>query len=213
MATIVQASENSISSNSSNGSSSTSGDSSNTSSNASSDPNVVLVTDENGGLSLGGYHYAHGKTYYADGRICDAPKLVNSEQATQVEAQASQSRWNFKDYHWEERDTLPVARARLEELLVGTELWRDKRSEAGDALVVTRVDLRGWAVSNVRKGTTKNVFEFEAGETKVVFEGVRGGAQLTVTVAAIDELSHEFLEEAQQRAGGVELDNLPSSLT
>ena len=90
---------------------------------------MVVVQGENGGLDLGGYHYAHGATYYKDGRICEAPKqLADSEQAGEVAAQASQSRWNFKDYHWEERDTLPWAKQRLEELLLGTELWRDKRA-------------------------------------------------------------------------------------
>ena len=84
---------------------------------------------------------------------------------------------------------------------MGTELWRDKRSEEGDALLVTRVEAKGYAVSNVRKGTTKNVFEFEP-ETglRVFFHGTRGGAQLEVCVAAADELSHEFLEEAQEKA-------------
>ena len=87
------------------------------------------VAKTSGGLDLGGYHYAHGATYYKDGRICEAPKqLADSEQAGEVAAQASQSRWNFKDYHWEERDTLPWAKQRLEELLLGTELWRDKRA-------------------------------------------------------------------------------------
>ena len=58
-----------------------------------------------------GYHYAHGATYYKDGRICEAPKqLADSEQAGEVAAQASQSRWNFKDYHWEEQYNLILLR-------------------------------------------------------------------------------------------------------
>jgi hypothetical protein len=81
-----------------------------------------------------------------------------------------------------------VLRQRLEAVLTGKELWRDKRSD--DALVVTKIELEGWAVSNVRKGTTKNAWEVVA---KCHFFGERGGAQLKVCVAT-PELDYEFFD-------------------
>lgn len=69
------------------------------------------------GLDRGGYHYPHGKQYYKDGRICEPPKKIEPNEsaastAGEVEtnpnntAAASQSKWNFDDYHWEERDII-----------------------------------------------------------------------------------------------------------
>lgn len=78
----------------------------------------------------------------------------------------------------------------MSDLLVGVELWRDKHDET-DCLVLVRCELDGWAVSNVRKGTTRNVWEFSA---KAVFEGSRGGASLTVCVTC-PSIEHDLLGE------------------
>ena len=80
---------------------------------------------------------------------------------------------------------MPAAKAKLEEL-VGTQLWADKRSS--DKLAVCSVELDGWAVSNVRKGTTKNIWELEA---KVWLLGSRGGTELRVCFATPAPLDHE----------------------
>jgi len=143
-------------------------------------------------LSRKGYHYAHSDIYYKDGRICEAPKRTESTEADRekeamAEAQAqSQSRWNFNDYHWEERDFTNAITRRLAEELEGHDLWRDKRSPQ-DHLAVRRVELDGWAASNVRKGTTKNICEFGL---KVHFQGSRAEAGLEACVS-ITEVSHE----------------------
>lgn len=149
----------------------------------------VSETQPESGLSTKGYHYAHDKSYYKDGRFCEPPKAVAADTTT--ETQASQSKWNFKDYHWEERDIMATVKERLSAKLVGTELWRDKKS--GDCLTVSTCDIVGWAVSNVRKGSTKNVWEFAA---SIVFEGTRGDTQLRVTVTA-PGLEHDLLVDAQ----------------
>jgi hypothetical protein len=138
---------------------------------------VLASTDVVDGLDRSGYHYAHGKKYYKDGKICEPPK--RAEGGEEVAQQASQSKWNFNDYHWEERDIIPHVKARLDELLLNQELWTDKRST--DALTIKKCAVHGWAVSNVRKGTTKNMFEFTV---KVYFWGKRDGAQLGILVEA-----------------------------
>jgi activator of HSP90 ATPase len=97
----------------------------------------------------------------------------------------------LKDYHWEERDIIPFVEKFLSERLVGKELWKDKNSS--DSLRVTSCDVEGWAVSNVRKGSTKNVWDFSA---KVMFDGVRGGTSLRVVVGA-PGLDHELLDNSQ----------------
>eukprot|EP00613_Pedinella_sp_CCMP2098_P031380 CAMPEP_0171730626 /NCGR_PEP_ID=MMETSP0991-20121206/28406_1 /TAXON_ID=483369 /ORGANISM="non described non described, Strain CCMP2098" /LENGTH=242 /DNA_ID=CAMNT_0012325401 /DNA_START=32 /DNA_END=760 /DNA_ORIENTATION=+ len=162
------------------------------------DPAKLESQATTNGLSTNGYHYAHGNTYYTDGRICEPPQAVAADEG-ECEVQASQSKWNFKDYHWEERDILPIMKQRLSKRLVATELWRDKKS--GDCLAVTSCDIIGWAVSNVRKGTTKNVWEFEA---TVTFDGTRGDTQLRVIVTA-PGLDHELLVVAEKAGTPVAL--------
>lgn len=139
------------------------------------------------GLQRSGYHYAHGMQYYADGRICEAPKLVSNTE--EVEEQVSQSRWNFSDYHWEERDILPKVKNRMNELLVGHCIWQDKRCET-DKLYISAADVVGWAVSNVRKGSLKNAWEFS---TVVTLAGSRSGVELKFSIAA-SGLDHELLQ-------------------
>lgn len=66
----------------------------------------------------------------------------------------------------------------LNNKLAKQELWRDKKSE-NDVLLISSCDVEGWAVSNVRKGSTKNLWEFSI---KIHFHGLRGGAELDVCV-------------------------------
>mmetsp|Transcript_19748 Transcript_19748/g.35730 ORF Transcript_19748/g.35730 Transcript_19748/m.35730 type:complete len:146 (+) Transcript_19748:160-597(+) len=103
-------------------------------------------------------------------------------EASSATAQASESKWNTNDYHWEERDCTGFATDRLRELVVGSEVWRDKKVE-GDVLSVTGAELDGYASSCVRKGKTINTFEFTV---KVTFEGRRGGGALHATVTYAD---------------------------
>ena len=74
------------------------------------------------GLDRAGYHFAHQDIYYKDGRICEPPRQIDASEQAAMEADNgtthSQSRWNTKDYHWEERDLTQFATDRLRELLV-----------------------------------------------------------------------------------------------
>ena len=65
---------------------------------------------------------------------------AESFEAAQPSTGASESRWNFNDYHWEERDFHSWAQERLRAMLVGAEVWKGK--EEGDALCATSVELR-----------------------------------------------------------------------
>lgn len=84
---------------------------------------------------------------------------------------------------------MPLLKQRLNECLIGRELWRDKRSE--DVFAIVSSTANGWASSNVRKGTTKNVFELDV---RVWFRGERGGAELKVCLTFMG-LDHELLEQ------------------
>ena len=93
---------------------------------------------------------------------------------------------------------MPHANARLEALLVGQELWRDKRA-AGDALLVTAARVDGWAVSNVRKGTTRNVWELSVVAT---WSGTRGGVATELEVT-FPGLEHDTLSAAENPSGAL----------
>jgi len=150
------------------------------------DDTVQANDDVASGLDRAGYHYAHEQKYYKDGIICEAPKRADG--SAEITQQKSQSKWNFNDYHWEERDILPHIQRRLDEKLLKEALWADKRSP--DALVIKSCAISGWAVSNVRKGTTKNLFDFSV---KVHFWGERDGAQLGIVVEAPGIESDELM--------------------
>jgi len=150
------------------------------------DETVKAKDDVASGLDRAGYHYAHEQKYYKDGRICEPPKRADG--SAEITQQKSQSKWNFNDYHWEERDIVPHIQIRLDEMLLKEKLWADKRSS--DALVIQSCAINGWAVSNVRKGTTKNLFDFSV---KVQFWGERDGAQLGITVEAPGIESDELM--------------------
>jgi hypothetical protein len=157
----------------------------------------VIKTD---GLDRGGYHYAHGQQYYKDGRFCEPPKKIDTAAAASDEPPqpiaASQSKWNTNDYHWEERDISQMVKEMLNQKLLGVEFWRDKKTE-NDALVISSCEIEGWAVSNVRKGSTKNLWEFSV---KIHFHGLRGGAELAVcvTIPNLDQdINFDVLPQAQ----------------
>lgn len=118
--------------------------------------------------------------YYSDGVVCEAPRKLDSVEA--VPEQASSSRWNVNDYHWEERDLLAFARQTLEASLLGLELWR-----AGDeTLKIVALDVDGHCVSNIRKGRRLLTYSLKLAAT---FHGKRGGAGISAVLRG--EMNHD----------------------
>ena len=146
--------------------------------------------------------FSHRHLTHAPPRYVTLREAAEAEAAT-ADAQASESKWNTNDYHWEERDCTAWATDRLRELVVGSEVWRDKKVE-GDELTVTGAELDGYASSCVRKGKTINTFEFTA---KVTFEGRRGGGALSATATYTDLVrdgTEDVGSEVEVPAGVVE---------
>ena len=132
----------------------------------------------------------HDSRYRADGIFCEPPKKLDPAvvDVEDGKEQASQSRWNTNDYHWEERDIIEFARKEVAASLVDDEsarvVWQDKN---GGDLVIVSATLEGDAASNVRKG--KRILTYSLTLT-VKCEGQRNGARLNATLST-DEFCHD----------------------
>lgn len=125
----------------------------------------------------------HDKRYYADGVFCEAPRKLE-EEAAEADNQLSQSRWNAKDYHWEESDVLPFALQTLRDELENVCIW----GKDDDSLKIVAVKLEGTCVSNVRKGKRILTYELTA---KCSARGRRAGAGLDAVLSTKREFCHD----------------------
>lgn len=133
----------------------------------------------------------HDARYRADGVFCEPPRRLDPAVVATGDAKpnASQSRWNTNDYHWEERDVLEFARKAVAAELLGADggrraLWSDSQ---GNALEIVSCALAGDAASNVRKG--KRILTYSLTLT-VECVGARNGARLAATFTT-DEFCHD----------------------
>ena len=148
----------------------------------------------------------HDPRYRADGIFCEAPKRIDPSVAVDGAAatgeQASQSRWNTNDYHWEERDVLDFARREASALLLDDAaarvLWRDQN---GGELVVASVALEGDCASNVRKG--RRILTYALTLT-LTCRGRRGGAAMDATLT-----TREFCHDDAEATVAVDLATTP----
>lgn len=128
----------------------------------------------------------HDRLYYVDGIICEPPKkLEGGDVAARGKSTGnlSQSRWNDRDYHWEERDLLAAAKSFVQTELNGTTLW----DKGNDKLEFVDVKLEGNCVSNVRKGRRILTYDLVV---KVKCEGRRGGAGIDAVLTS-REVCHD----------------------
>lgn len=128
----------------------------------------------------------HDRLYYMDGIICEPPKKIEGGEAAasdQTAGKLSQSRWNDRDYHWEERDLLAAAKGFVQAELEGMTLW----VKGDDKLVFVDVKLEGNCVSNVRKGRRILTYDLVL---KVKCEGRRGGAGIDALLTS-REICHD----------------------
>merc|ERR1712232_995269 len=111
-------------------------------------PEIVQGAMHNENKVGGGYYYAHEHR----GIAAPAPehKVLTADEKAKIDVyyeggEDGMSKWNT-GYHWEERNMMPWAKRRFEELLQGsTEIKK------GLTLSVTSVDLDGHVTSAIRK--------------------------------------------------------------
>jgi hypothetical protein len=117
------------------------------------------TTDDGVGARRGGYYYAHGAV--ATDPNFSKPQKMTLEEAAAIELQneggnkSEMSKWNAKDYHWEEKDKTEWAKERLNTLLGTVQVNIGKKGSVN----VDEVQVEGFLCVNVRKGKLITLFE------------------------------------------------------
>ena len=109
------------------------------------------------GARVGGYYYAHGAV--ATDPNFSRPQRISSEEVAaldkEVDENTSVSKWNHKNYHWEEQDRTDWVKTRLNELLGSITVNIGKKG----SVCVSNVAVEGFMCVNVRKGKLIPLFE------------------------------------------------------
>ena len=154
--------------------------------------NLTTESSESGvGARTGGYYYAHG-TVATDTNYAK-PKQISAEEAKKIEQEttttASVSKWNAKDYHWEEKDKTEWAKTQLNESFktVSLQIGKNKGS-----IQIINVEVDGFLCVNIRKGKLIPLFELIL---KVTWSGrmedSKNGPTIVEGTISTREINHE----------------------
>lgn len=142
----------------------------------------------------------HDKRYYADGVFCEAPRKIEEivTEKEEEQQQLSQSKWNAKDYHWEESDVLPFFAQCLRDEVENAVLWG---KDEEDCLKIEGASVEGTCVSNVRKGRKILTYELRA-------RCRARGRRAEVGIDAVLSTSREFCHDEPLTQEDVVVENM-----